>query len=96
VVIAVLRDAVNSLPSRYLRLLRQHYLEELSLDDLATLERVHRTTVARWLAVARANATERIHQLLQERLKSSREESDSLIRLLRSRLDLSLRGAFPR
>jgi RNA polymerase sigma-70 factor (ECF subfamily) len=91
---AVLRDAVRGLPPRDLSLLRLHYLEGLSLEKLAALERVHRATVARWLADARAAALQRVHELLRERLRLNEREGESLLRLVRSRLDLSLRGAF--
>ena len=89
----VLREAVRSLSPRDLGLLRLHYLEGLSLEKLAELERVHRATVARHLAAARAAALERVHALLRARLKLTPEEGESLLRLVRSRLDLSLRGA---
>ncbi len=89
----VLREAVRSLSAHDLGLLRLHYLEGLSLEKLAELEHVHRATVARHLAAARAAALERVHALLRERLKLTPEEGASLLRLVRSRLDLSLRGA---
>ena len=54
---------------------------------------MHRATVVRWLAGARAAALERVYALLRERLKLSEKEGESLLRLMRSRLDLSLRGA---
>jgi RNA polymerase sigma-70 factor (ECF subfamily) len=90
---SVLRDAVRSLPARQLGLLRLHYLEGVSLEKLAALERVHRATVARWLADARADALKKVRELLRDRLKLSSDEGDSLVRFLGSRLDLSLRSA---
>jgi len=89
----VLRDAIRALPARELGLFRLHYLEGVSLNKLAELEHVHRATAARWLAGARAAVFERTHALLRERLKLSPEEGASLIRLVRSRLELSLRSA---
>jgi RNA polymerase sigma-70 factor (ECF subfamily) len=90
----VLRDAVRTLPAPARVLLRLHYLEGLSLERLAALERVHRATVARHLADARAEAMEAVRKLLRERLKLTDAEGMSFLRLLESRLDLSLRSAF--
>jgi RNA polymerase sigma-70 factor (ECF subfamily) len=90
---AVLREALGGLPARELALLRLHYLEGLSLEKLAAIERVHRATVARWLSGARATALGQVRALLRARLRLSAQEGDSLLRLLGSRLELSLRGA---
>jgi len=52
-----LRDALERALTRLSRkertLLRQHYLDGLTLEELAAYLRVHRATVARWLAAAR-------------------------------------------
>ncbi len=87
----LLHDALAALPPHERGLLRLHYLEGLSLDRLAAMERVHRATVARWLADARATVLDRVRALLAERLKLSELEGESLLRFVRSRLDLSLR-----
>jgi RNA polymerase sigma-70 factor (ECF subfamily) len=92
----VLLDAVRSLPARDASLLKLHYLEGMSLEKLALLERSARSTVARWLADARKRALERVRQLLRERLRLTAGERSSLLRFLDSRLDLSLRSAFGR
>jgi RNA polymerase sigma-70 factor (ECF subfamily) len=90
----VLQEAIRGLPARELGLLRLHYLQSVSLDKLAALERVHRATVARWLAEARARVLARARALLHERLRLTEAESDSLVRFVGSRLDLSLRTVF--
>jgi len=88
---AALHDALHGLPARDRSLLRLHYVEGVSLDQLATLERVHRATVARWLSAAREAVVERVRALINERLRLSDREGESLLRFVRSRLDLSLR-----
>jgi len=86
-------DALAELPPHDRSLLRLHYIEGLSLDRLAVMERVHRATVARWLSDARSTVLSRVRTLLAERLKLSGHEGESLLRFVRSRLDLSLRRA---
>jgi RNA polymerase sigma-70 factor (ECF subfamily) len=88
---AALHDALRGLQARERSLLRLHYVEGVSLDKLATLERVHRATVARWLSSARETVVERVRALINERLRLTDLEGESLLRFVRSRLDLSLR-----
>jgi RNA polymerase sigma-70 factor (ECF subfamily) len=59
---AAFRTAITRLETRARNLLRQHYLDELSLEELAALYRVHRATVARWLAQARATLLEQTRE----------------------------------
>jgi len=49
-----IRESFTALEVRQRNLLRQHILDELTIDDLARLYRVHRATCARWLADARS------------------------------------------
>jgi RNA polymerase sigma-70 factor (ECF subfamily) len=93
---AILHDALHGLPTRDMNLMRLHYAEGVSLERLAALERVSRSTVARQLNAARAAVLDRVRGLLRERLRLSRKEGESLVRLLRSRLDFSLRRALSR
>ncbi len=92
----VLHDALQALSARDRGLLRLHYVEGMSQDKLAALKRVHRVTVARWLASARADVLKRVRALLRERLQLSAKDGESLVRLLRSRLELSLQRALDR
>ncbi len=93
-VAAALRDALSGLDPRDLGLLRLHYVEQVSLEKLAAVNRVHRATAARWLAAARDQVLSRSRALLRERLSLSSSECDSLIALVRSRLEASLARAF--
>jgi RNA polymerase sigma-70 factor (ECF subfamily) len=89
----ILQDALRALPARDVNLLRLHYAESVSLDRLAGLEHVSRSTVARRLVAARAAALDGVRALLRERLRLTAHEGESLMRLVRSRLELSLRRA---
>jgi RNA polymerase sigma-70 factor (ECF subfamily) len=90
---AVLREALQGLPSRDSTLLRLHYLEGCSLERLAAVQNAGRATVARWLQQARKRVLERVRDLLRERLRLSEREQQSLLRLVDSKLELSLRSA---
>jgi RNA polymerase sigma-70 factor len=48
-----IHQAFADLEVRQRNLLRQHILDELTIDDLARLYRAHRATCARWVADAR-------------------------------------------
>ncbi len=90
---SVLRDAFGALAAPSRALLRLHYLESVTLEKLAALERVHPATIKRRLAEARAEALVLVRKLIRERLKLTDSEGASLLRLVESRLALSLRGA---
>ena len=86
---AAFRRAIAKLELRERNLLRQHYLDELSLEDVASLYRVHRATAARWLSSARSGLLALTRQELAAALGLPAHEVDSLMRLLQSRLDFS-------
>jgi RNA polymerase sigma-70 factor (ECF subfamily) len=90
---AAFRRAIAALETRQRNLLRQHYLDGLSLEEVAALYRVHRATAARWLADAKASLLERTRDNLSASVGLQRLEVDSVMRLVQSRLDLSA-GAF--
>jgi RNA polymerase sigma-70 factor, ECF subfamily len=71
-------------------LLRQYHLDRLTVDELAALQGVHRTTAARRVAKARQDLTDAILEDLRRRLKASTSEVHSLMRLVRSQIDISM------
>lgn len=85
-----IRDAFASLEVRQRNLLRQHVLDELTIDDLAGLYRVHRATCARWLADARADLGKQTRKRLVAVLGTPANELDSLLRFLDSDIELSI------
>jgi RNA polymerase sigma-70 factor, ECF subfamily len=84
------REAFGALEVRQRNLLRQHFLDELTIDDLARMYRAHRSTCARWLADARAELTRRTRKLLIAALGLRIAELDSLLRFLDSDIELSI------
>lgn len=89
-----LSQAVASLTSEQRNLLRLHLFDGLSIDKLGALFHVHRATAARWLQAAREQVLTATRRNLQEALKLSGSEVDSLVRVMSSQLDLSLSRLF--
>jgi RNA polymerase sigma-70 factor (ECF subfamily) len=87
---AALREALACLEPRLRSVLRSTYVDGVSADKLAKLYGVHRVTVARWLGDARLAVAEDTRRRMAVALAVPAEESESILRLVRSRLDLSL------
>ncbi|HEY1557714.1 MAG TPA: hypothetical protein VGF94_22940 [Kofleriaceae bacterium] len=85
-----IRESFAALEVRQRNLLRQHILDELTIDDLAKLYRVHRATCARWLADARADLSKGTRKRLITSLGVDTDEVDSLLRFLDSDIELSI------
>ncbi len=83
-------DALATLESEERTLLRLHYLGGMSLEALAKTYQVHRATAARKLATAREKVLDETTRLLSERLRLGRPEVQSLMKVLRSNLEISL------
>jgi len=83
--------AFARLTDRQRNLLRQYHLDELTIDQLGTLYHVNRATAARWVIGARAALLEATRELLAAELAIPTGEVDSIIRLVRSRIDISIR-----
>lgn len=88
---AAFRTAFTALSPRERTLLRFQVIDRLGIDRIAAIHGVHRSTAARWTAHAREALVEGVRRALQHQLGIHAEELDSLIRLVHSRLELSLR-----
>ncbi len=90
-----LRDAMQAafsgLTARERNLLRQRYLFDLSGDRIAALYGVHRGTAFAWIEGARTALLSGVRSHLGGHRRGA-AELESLIALLGSRLDISLRG----
>ena len=71
-------------------LLRLHFAEGLNLDRLAVALGFSRATAGRRILAVRTRLGDETMRLLGERLDASSTEVESLLRALRSRLDVSL------
>lgn len=85
-----LRAAFAGLTARERNLLRLHHLHGLTVDELAPTLKVHRATVARWLARARERLLAATRAGLKERLSAADSAVDSILRELQSRIDVTL------
>jgi RNA polymerase sigma-70 factor, ECF subfamily len=90
-----LPHALASLSPRDRLFLRQHYLDQLTLDELARIHAVHVATVKRHLASAREALSDNLRLLLSERLKLSPSELRSVLAIVQSRLHLTMRRLLP-
>ncbi|OJH38031.1 sigma factor-like helix-turn-helix DNA-binding protein [Cystobacter ferrugineus] len=85
------RAALGRLEARERNLLRLHHVHGLSMDAVSATYQAPRSTVARWIARARDRLLALTREELTARLGLSPDELDSLLRLVRSQLDVSLR-----
>lgn len=85
------QEALESLEDREKNLLRQHVVDTLSIDEIGALYQVHRATAARWLGKAKETLLARTRQRFMARAKISGEECDSIMRLVHSQLDMTIR-----
>jgi RNA polymerase sigma-70 factor (ECF subfamily) len=82
--------AIEALDARDRLVLCQHLLDGLGIDQLAALHGVHRATTARWIQSAREAVLAGTQRALVDRLRLSRAEIASVMRLIGSQLDVSL------
>ncbi len=87
------REAVAKLTTRQRALLRLSLLDELSIDEIAPLYAVNRSSIARWLAEARDALAQTTRTELRTRLKLEGEALEHLLRSVQNRFDLSLASA---
>jgi RNA polymerase sigma-70 factor (ECF subfamily) len=83
------RDAFHGLPPDERLILRLHFAEGLNLDGLAVALGFSRATAGRRIVAARTRLREETMRLLGERLDASPEEVDSVLKALRSRLEIT-------
>jgi RNA polymerase sigma-70 factor, ECF subfamily len=82
--------ALDKLQPRQQGLLRYHYVDGLNIDEIGTIYRVHRVTAYRWLEKAREDLVRTTSELLQAKLRVGDTEFDSILRMIRSQLHVSL------
>jgi RNA polymerase sigma-70 factor (ECF subfamily) len=91
---AELKDALQatlgSLSADERNVLRMHYIDGLNIDEIGATYHVHRSTVARWLAAAREKILAETKRLLSKNLRIDKEEVESMICLVQSRLEVSI------
>jgi RNA polymerase sigma-70 factor (ECF subfamily) len=85
-----LEASLAELEPRERALLRLHYLENLTFQELGQIYEKHETTALRWVEQAKANILESVSRRLRHDLRLSDTALDELSGLLQSQLDVSL------
>jgi RNA polymerase sigma-70 factor (ECF subfamily) len=83
-------EAVRALGARERNLLRLHFLGGVTLEQLAAMYGVHRATVVRWLSAVRKDLLAATRERMRARIRVRPDELDSVMRLIESRLDVSV------
>jgi RNA polymerase sigma-70 factor (ECF subfamily) len=85
-----LRDALVGLDAEDRNLLRLYYLEGLNIGSIAVVFHVSRATIGRRVLAVRQRLMEDMRRLLRGRLKATPTELESLMRVVRSDLAVSI------
>ena len=72
-------------------LLRLHYVDGLRLAGIGALYQVTESTASRWVRRALDAVADGVRARLRERLALSAETFESVLRLVQSQLDVSIR-----
>ena len=84
------RAATRRLDPESRAVLRSHAIDALTIDQIGALYQVHRATAARWVQQAKASLLDALRDELAKRLGEGHDACDSVVALVRSRIDLSL------
>jgi len=85
-----LEEAIAALPERQRALLRLTYVDGLKLAQIGHLYRVHESTASRWLRKAVTAVADGARSRLVSRLSLSPSGVESVARMVRSQLELSI------
>ena len=87
---SALRQALTTVPDRESNVLRHYYVDDMTLAQIGSLYRVHKTTVMRWLNRAHAHLENETKRLMTQNLDLGEQEVESVLRLIRSGIQVSL------
>jgi RNA polymerase sigma-70 factor, ECF subfamily len=87
---SALEECFTSLPDRQKTLLRMHFLEGMSIDEMGQVFHVHRATIARWLVAIRREVLDQLCTKMSMNLRTSSSEFRGMVRLVRSDVRISL------
>ncbi len=87
---AAFSEAMTQLGPREQTLLRYHHVDGLNIDEIGAIYRVHRVTAFRWIEKAKELLVKATLDTLRTRLKLPADELDSVLRMIRSQIHLSL------
>jgi RNA polymerase sigma-70 factor (ECF subfamily) len=90
-----LKQALTALTPQQRTLLRLYYVDGVGVEKLGTMNGVHGSTISRWIAHARGTLLHEARVLVGAALAISSSEYESLLRVVRSGLHLSLARFLP-
>lgn len=88
------QGVLASLAADERNVLRLHYLDGLTIEEVGKAYRVSRATAARWIADARGKIVDRVQKSLTERLGRGGPQADSLLAFVQSQLNMSFKRHF--
>lgn len=91
-----LRGAIATLSNRERGLLQYAFVDGVSLERIGALYRVHRSTVTRWIDLARERLRQAVEEDLRARLHASPSEVESVVKHVSGALDSSIESALAR
>jgi RNA polymerase sigma-70 factor, ECF subfamily len=83
-------QAAHALSPEERNVLREHYTHGLTIDEIAAAHGIHRATAARRLEGAREAILRGTRQRLMQRLRLSRRELESVVRLIESQMHVTI------
>ncbi len=89
-VMQAIKVSVSRLRERDRKILGHHFVDSWSIDRLSEEYGVHRATAARWVARARSRLLDLVRRDLMDRLGVSQATCMSVMRAVRSQLNVSL------
>jgi RNA polymerase sigma-70 factor (ECF subfamily) len=87
---AAFGEALGQLGARDQTLLRYHHVDGLNIDEIGAIYRIHRVTAFRWIEKAKELLARSTLEILRGRLQLPASELDSVLRMIRSQIHLSL------
>ena len=87
---AAFAQALAGLGAREQTLLRYHHVDGLNIDEIGAVYRVHRVTAFRWLEKSKEQVVKATLEVLRAKLRVSPGELESVLRMIRSQIHLSL------
>ncbi len=87
---AALTQAFGRLTAKDRTLLRQRFIDDLDIDALGRVHRVHPSTVFRWIEKITERLAEETRAALREKLALSESQAHSMERMVASQIQLSL------
>lgn len=84
------RGAIAELEVRLANVLRHYYLDDMTLEQIGKLYRVHKTTVMRWVNRAHAELENATKQHMVSQLELRPSEVESVLRLIQSGIQVGL------